>query len=785
MGSPIRCGGAGRVPVPRPAEGAFSLPKLISPVHRGRGEATGRGPHGHYSVLAVSALVAVLGLTSLINCSTGQTKEQGGVEEKGNANRLIKEKSPYLLQHAYNPVDWYPWGEEAFEKARKEDKPIFLSVGYSTCHWCHVMEHESFENPEIADLINQWFVPIKVDREERPDVDRVYMNAAYALTGGGGWPLTVFLTTDLKPFYAGTYFPPENRYGRPGLPTVLNGIHEAWVNRRQEVNQSAEGLTQAITNNLVVEPDTSGVEAKKQMATACELLDTRYDATYGGFGSAPKFPQPTNLILYLHEWARDGQESLPEPVLHTLRRMALGGMYDHLGGGFHRYSTDAEWKIPHFEKMLYDQAQLVWVYLDAYQITGESFYADVARDVLEYVAREMRHEDGGFFSAEDADSPGPDGEPEEGAFYVWTEAEIDSLLGPERAAPFKKHYHFTVAGNFEKGLNVLHATQTIGETATELGVEPAELDRQLAEDRSKLFDIRAERPRPHLDDKVLTAWNGLMISAYARAYQVLGDERYLEIARDAADFVIKKNHDKKRNVLLRRYRDRESAIDGELTDYAFYVQGLLDLYEAGFDYRDLERSMFLTDRQTELFWDPGRGGFFDTAEGASENLFVRTKTTYDGAEPTGNSVATLNLARLAQMTGRTDLGEKARTTLELFVNHTAGNPLAITQMLVAADFLTAKPKQVVIAGDFGKEDTDNLLRVVHQRYLPRKVVLLADGGKGQKWLAERLPFLSTVQPMDGRATAYVCEDYVCQLPTAEPAVVERQLAAAVPVSGGN
>jgi uncharacterized protein YyaL (SSP411 family) len=704
---------------------------------------------------------------------------------KGKPNRLAQEKSPYLLQHAYNPVDWYPWGEEAFEKARRENKPIFLSVGYSTCHWCHVMEHESFENEEIAALINQWFVPIKVDREERPDVDRVYMNAAYMITGSGGWPLTVFLTPELKPFFAGTYFPPEERYGRPGLPAVLNRIHDVWTNQRAEIEQNAEQLTAAITSSMVVEPGAAEVQTAALLETARQQLDQRYDNRFGGFGPAPKFPQPPYLAFYLRQWSHAGEETPPDAVLYTLQRMARGGMYDHLGGGFHRYSTDEEWRIPHFEKMLYDQAQLVGVYLDAYQITGDGFYAAVARDVLAYVERDMIDKDGGFFSAEDADSKNPEGEQEEGAFYVWTVDEVDGLLGAERAAAFKQHYNFTPAGNFEKGLNVLHSTQAIAETAAGLGMSGEQLEEQLAEDRKQLFEVREGRPRPHLDDKVLTSWNGLMISAYARAYQVLGEKRYLEIAGEAAGFVLKKNHDEKKDILLRRYRDGESAIDGELTDYAFFVQGLLDLYEAGFDYRHLETALSLTDRQIELFWDGEGGGFFDTAVGASDNLFVRTKSSYDGAEPTGNSVSVLNLARLAQMTGRADLGEKARVSLKLFAGHAADNPLAITQMLVAADFLTAKPKQVVIAGKRGGRDTEELLRVANSHYLPRKVVLLADGGKGQEWLAERLPFLKTVAPIDGRAAAYVCEDFVCQLPTAEPAVMEKQLAGPVTVKSSN
>ncbi len=691
----------------------------------------------------------------------------GDLNERGRANRLAAEKSPYLLQHAHNPVDWYPWGEEAFAKAARESKPIFLSVGYSTCHWCHVMERESFENPEIAALMNQWFVSIKVDREERPDVDRVYMNAAFAITGQGGWPLSVFLTPELEPFFAGTYFPPDDRYGRAGFPSVLRGVHEAWESRREQVRESAGQLTAAIRRSLEITPDTAAVEVAAVRERGYRQLMESYDSEFGGFGRAPKFPQPSYLLFAFREWDRLRDGPSPTAALETLRRMATGGIYDHLGGGFHRYSVDAEWKVPHFEKMLYDQGQLVVAYLEAYQISGEGFFADVARDILAYVDRDLSDPGGGFTSAEDADSPVEGGEPEEGAFYVWTVAEVESILGRERARPLLERFHMSPEGNFEHGRNVLHAAG-----AREV------MDRSFAEERRLLLAARQRRPRPHLDDKVLAAWNGLMISAYAKAHQVLGDERYLARARRAADFVLERLYDEKTGTLRRRFRDGEAAIAGELTDYAFLTQGLLDLYEAGFETRDLQTALRLTETQVALFWDAEQGGFFDTAVDAGRRLFVRTKETHDGAEPSGNSVSVLNLARLAAMTGNADLEAKARATLALWSAHAARSPLALTYLWTAADFLDGKSRQVVIAGRRGAADTGALLAVVRRPFLPRKVVLLADGGGGQRWLAERLEFLRTVAPQDGRATAYVCEDFVCRLPASNPEIVARQLAEA-------
>ena len=708
-------------------------------------------------------------------------------------NRLIGEKSPYLLQHAHNPVEWFPWGDEAFAKARREDKPVFLSVGYSTCHWCHVMERESFENDAVAAALNEGFVAIKVDREERPDVDRVYMNAAFAVSGQGGWPLSVFLTPDGKPFYAGTYFPPETAHGRPGFLDLLRGVREAWQGGRAQIEISAAQLAAGIRQAMQVAPDAGRARAEELMAESYEHLEHVFDERWGGFGRAPKFPQPSQLAFLLRagaaagrsaavggEGAAAGRERALEMALTTLRRMAMGGLHDHLGGGFHRYSTDAEWRVPHFEKMLYDQAQLACVYLEAHQVTRDPFFAGVARGVFDYVGRDLTHPDGGFYSAEDADSRGPDGRSEEGAFYAWTVAEVEGGLGAEPAAPFLRHYGFTAAGNFESGKNVLHASDPPEATAAQFGLTPAQLEERLAAGRAALFRARAARPRPHLDDKVLTAWNGLMISALARGHQVLGEARYLESARRAAEFVWARLYDEASATLRRRWRDGEAAVPGGLADYAFLAQGLLDLYEAGFDARDLERALALTDRQVALFWDEAHGGFFDTVAGADERLFVRTKEAHDGAEPAGNSVAVLNLARLARMTGRRDLENKARRTLDLFAAHVARSPLALPQMWVAAGFLAGRPLQVVIAGCPGAADTRALLVELRAPFLPDKVVLLADGGEGQAWLAERHGFLRSVGPLDGRAAAYVCEDFVCKLPTDSPRRLAELLAGPPP-----
>ncbi len=701
-------------------------------------------------------------------------------------NRLIHEKSPYLLQHAFNPVDWYPWGEEAFEQARKEDKPIFVSIGYSTCHWCHVMERESFDNPEIAAIMNQYFVSIKVDREERPDVDRVYMSATQAMTGGGGWPMSVFLTHDLKPFYAGTYFPPDSRYSRPGFRDLLEGIHRAWVTDRLKILESADQITAFLQQRTVPQASNANLTVAL-LAKAYNQIAGSYDSRYGGFGDAPKFPRPVTFNFLLRYYHRSGEKSVDpetsgkalEMTLATLRKMAEGGMHDHIGGGFHRYSVDGQWRVPHFEKMLYDQAQLAVSYLEAYQITKESFYAEVAQDILDYVLRDMAGPHGAFYSAEDADSPLPENPEEkgEGVFYVWAKKEIGAILGAELGRIFSYYYGVEDNGNALSdphqeftGKNILYVAHSLDETAKQFGKSSAEINKLLQEVRQKLFQVRVKRPRPHLDDKVINSWNGLMIGAFARGYQALNEPRYLKAAERAASFITTKLYDSDKKILWRRYRDDTAGLEAHLDDYAFLVHGLLDLYEAALDVKWLTNAIELTEKQIALFWDKTSGGFFDTS-GKDETVLLRMKEDYDGAEPTGNSIAALNLLRLAQMTDNDDWHQKGAQTIATFAERLQQYPSSMPQMLAALDFQLEKPKQIIIAGAPEAADTKKMLREIHSRYLPNKIILLADGGEGQKQLSKYLSFIASVSMMDGKATAYVCENYVCKLPTSDVAVM--------------
>jgi len=689
-------------------------------------------------------------------------------------NRLVFEKSPYLLQHAGNPVDWYPWGEEGFEKARKENKPIFLSVGYSTCHWCHVMERESFENPNIAAVMNKYFVNIKVDREERPDVDKVYMTFVQATTGGGGWPMSVWLTPDLEPFVGGTYFPPEDRWGRVGFKTILERIGESWRKGREQIVATGNSVIAQLKQVTAV----GGNEVELTQALLEEgyrRIKASYEPNYGGFGSAPKFPRPVAYNFMLRYYARTDTQGALDMTLFTLRRMAGGGMHDHIGGGFHRYSTDDRWHVPHFEKMLYDQAQLVWSYLEAYQITDDALFADVARDILEYVSRDMTGDRGQFYSAEDADSPKPEdpSEQAEGAFYVWEKEETEAILGAENAAVFNHYYTVRKGGNVQRdphgefpNKNVLIVSLTLEETANRFDKTVEEIEAILAGAREKLFHVREKRPRPHLDDKTITAWNGLMISAYARAYQVLGDEKYREAAERATAFIRSKLYDKQRGILLRRYRAGEASIDGFVDDYAFFIQGLLDLYEASFDIQYLTWAIELQKKQDALFWDAASGGYFSTT-GQDDSILLRMKNDYDGAEPSPNSVAALNLLRLAQMTDSDRFRQYADKTLAAFSSRLKQVPHAMPQMLVAFDFQLDKPKQIIIAGKPDAQDTRAMLSAVHATFIPNKILLLADAGPGQETLARHVAFIESVNMIDGKATAYVCENYVCQLPTAE------------------
>ena len=695
-------------------------------------------------------------------------------------NRLAHEKSPYLLQHQHNPVDWYPWGEEAFEKARREPKPIFLSVGYSTCHWCHVMAHESFENPEIAKLMNENFVNIKVDREERPDVDRVYMTYVQATTGSGGWPMSVFLTPDLKPFYGGTYFPPEDRYGRPGFPTVLRRLAEAWKSEHEKVLGAANEAIQALKTYTASGPAESAAVGKEVVAVALNQLTRSFDEDLGGFGGAPKFPRPVTLNLLFHIAAREGHESRDGKAalgmaLLTLQKMAEGGMHDHLGGGFHRYSVDKFWHVPHFEKMLYDQAQLASSYLDAFQITRDATYARTARDIFDYVRRDMTDAGGGFYSAEDADSLLEKGKPEhaEGAFYVWTKDEIVHALGEDAAAVFDRVYGVDAEGNAPEGSdpqgefhgkNILIQRLSVPDAAKFFRQSESDLSASLAESRKKLVALRDQRPRPHLDDKIITAWNGLMISAFARGAQILDAPEYLASAQKAAHFI--REHLWKDGQLLRSYRQGASEVGGFCDDYAALIQGVLDLYEADFDIAWLQWAVELQARQDSLFLDTDHGGYFSVTKDAP-NILLRMKEDYDGAEPSPNSVAAVNLLRLAQITGQKEYAERARATLAAFADQLSRAPTALPQMLVALDASLSKPRQIVIAGPASSEATRALLGEVHTHFIPNKIVLLADGAAGQQWLAERLEFLKTVGPLEGKPAAYVCQDFVCQLPTSD------------------
>ena len=696
-------------------------------------------------------------------------------------NLLIREKSPYLLQHAYNPVHWHAWGNEAFDLARSEDKPIFLSIGYSTCHWCHVMEHESFEVDAVVNLMNEYFVNIKVDREERPDVDKVYMTALQAMGDNGGWPMSMFLTPELKPFYGGTYFPPENRYGRIGFPDLLHRIHHIWKNERSKVYESAEGITNFLKE--IPSRKNEGGKLESFLLTTCFGQATKtYDAEFGGFGTGPKFPRPVVFNFLLRYFYRTGDGEALEMCAHTLREMSKGGMYDQIGGGFHRYSVDAEWRVPHFEKMLYDQAQILTSLVDIYQITKEEFYAGIMRETLEYVLRDLTSSDGGFYSAEDADSPLPEAEHEsgEGAFYVWTKKEIDDLLGSD-ASSCCFHFGVEETGNALHdpqheftGKNILYVANSVEETAQFVGKSEAEVRAIIDRGKNLLFERRSRRPRPHRDDKAITAWNGLMISAFARAGQALDEPRYIDAARRAAQFIFDHLHDASSQTVRRRYRDGEAKFDGNLDDYAFFIQGLLDLYESTFEVRWLQASRQLTEKSIALFWDEANGGFFDTA-GTDPSILVRMKEQYDGAEPTGNSIAIMNLLRLAHMTDSEELRMKAERTLMAFGDQLMKSPFTMPQMAAAYDFSIQKVKQIVISGKLDDTTTQQMIRSVFARYLPNKVLLLADGNTELLKVLGEHSFVSSLKMIDGKPTAYVCEDFVCNLPTNDAGVFARLL----------
>ena len=669
-------------------------------------------------------------------------------------NRLVFEKSPYLRQHARNPVDWFPWCDAAFEKARKEDKPVFLSVGYSTCHWCHVMEHESFEDAEVAALLNAGFVCVKVDREERPDVDQVYMAVTQAMTGSGGWPMTVILTPDRKPFFAGTYFPKGSAAEHTGLMALLPQIAEAWKTKRKEIEEHAGDAAKWLAKNAGDAPrggDGSALDRSTLEKAAKEFAE-RFDAQEGGFAISPKFPQPHALSFLLRWWKRSGDAHALEMAERTLDAMARGGIRDQLGGGFHRYSTDRRWLVPHFEKMLYAQALIALAYVEAFEATRKEAYREVARATLDYVLRDLRSPEGGFFSAEDADSEGV-----EGKFYLWTRDEIVRALGEEGGRRFADAYGATELGNVREapGKCVLHITEGTP-------FESADSKSKLEAARAKLIAVRARRPRPMRDEKILCDWNGLAIASLAHAARALEAPEYADAAKRAAEFVIAKLVDEKGRLLKRR-AEGESAHAAVLDDYAFFVWGLIELYETDFDVRWLAEAVRLADAMTDRFWDESKGGFFFTAND-SEALLARTKEIQDGAVPSGNSVAALDLLRLGHLTGKTAYLDRAAKTSKAFAGAIAQSPSDFAASLIAIDFAAGPASEIVIAGDPTTADTQAMLRAMRSRFLPNTVVLLRSPGDDPP-IARFAEFTRAQTSIGRKATAYVCRDFACQAPS--------------------
>jgi uncharacterized protein YyaL (SSP411 family) len=701
-------------------------------------------------------------------------------------NRLSGEHSPYLLQHADNPVDWFPWGDDAFVKARNENKPIFLSIGYSTCHWCHVMAHESFENADVAAVLNASFVPIKLDREERPDVDRVYMTFVQATTGSGGWPMSVWLTPDLKPFYGGTYFPPTSRWGRPGFVDILGEIARVWQAEPAKVQQSAESLTTQL-RSVERTGATFEIPGKESLDKIAADFRNTFDHVNGGFGAAPKFPRPSEMLFLLRQYALSGNNDARDMALVTLRAMALGGMRDHIGGGFHRYSVDEQWRVPHFEKMLYDQAQLVMALLEASQASGDVFYSDVAEDTLQYVMREMTDEAGGFYSAEDADSVPPEhaNEPHphatEGAFYLWTADEVDALLGADSAI-IKARFGIEPTGNAPAdpqqefvGKNLLYTAQSIEQIARATGKSPDEVQQALRTARLKMFEVRGSRPRPHLDDKVLTAWNGLMIAAFARASRVVAKGApYLEAARRAATFLRERMWNEATSTLLRRYRRGEASIDGYAEDHAYLIYGLLELFQADADVRWLDWAETLQRRQDALFWDGVDGGWFSTT-GRDKHVLLRMKEDYDGAEPTASSVSVMNLLTLTHLVHDERWADEITRTLRHFGTRLQQIGRAVPLMAAALATSIAGIRQVIVVGDEAGTAGGELRETLRQRFLPFTISLNIDPANHAA-LARKLPFVAGMQAVDRKAAAYVCRDFTCQAPMTDRAALEKALA---------
>ena len=686
----------------------------------------------------------------------GQTKLKDNNPEKQYVNRLAKESSPYLLQHKNNPVDWYPWGDEAFQKALELNRPIFLSIGYSTCHWCHVMEEESFEDEQVAQLLNDNFISIKVDREERPEIDHLYMTVCQAMTGKGGWPLTIIMTPDKYPFFAGTYFPKKGRMGRPGMIELLPAISDAWVNKKDELIQSANQIKKYLI-------DSNNKELGDQLNqtiltnTNSQFIN-RYDKTHGGFGTKPKFPSPHNLIYLLRYHNMSGDKTSLLMVEKTLQEMRLGGIFDHVGFGFHRYSTDTEWILPHFEKMLYDQAMLTLAYTEAYQITNNQLYKDTAEEILYYVQRNMTDKRGGFYSAEDADSEG-----EEGLFYLWTIDEIKNILSNVESELLINTYGLNKEGNYDDEAtgnrtekNILYLKEPINNI---------ELKNRLNQIIKKLYQAREKRIHPLKDDKILTDWNGLMIAAYAKAGDVFNSDDYIQQAEKSAQFILKNLTDNN-GRLLKRYRNGNAGVDAHLDDYAFFIWGLLELYEATFNVTYLAEAIQLSNIMVDEFWDVTNGGFFLGGEN-SEKLIVRAKTGYDGAMPSGNSVAAMNCSKLNRITGETKWAEISDKIFITFSNEIQQTPSGYASMVNAFLFNTDNPKEIVIVGSGKDSDTISAIEKIKSEYVPNKVIIFKDTDDELNKLSPLAKWTVTQETIDEKTTYYICQDFACKIPTTD------------------
>lgn len=696
--------------------------------------------------------------------------------EKNNSskinNRLIGEKSPYLLQHAQNPVDWYPWGEEAFKKAREENKPIFLSIGYSTCHWCHVMEKESFENNDVAEILNESFVSIKVDREERPDIDNIYMSVCQALTGSGGWPLTILMTPEKKPFYAATYIPRESRYGNPGMLELIPAIKDLWINKKEELLNRAETITSAVSASGKKEHEVTINE--DVLKKAFEQLSNTFDNTHAGFGRAPKFPTPHHLTFLLRYWKRSGNANALKMVERTLIKMRMGGIFDQIGFGFHRYSTDRQWLVPHFEKMLYDQALMVIALAETYQATADPQYRTTATEILTYLKRDMLSPDGGFYSAEDADSEG-----EEGKFYLWTKEELEHILGKEDATLFTSIFNIQKKGNFAEehkkeltGTNIPHMTKSMKDIVSKKADHAEDIIESVEKSRLKLFNEREKRIHPLKDDKILTDWNGLTIVALCKAAQAFNDAEYVKIAEKTADFFLKEMTQSD-GKMQHRYRDGEAAIDAFLEDYAFFIWGLIELYQTNFDTSYLEHALKLNNYMMAHFSDNENGGFFHTSDEAEELIF-RTKEVYDGAIPSGNSVCALNILKLSRITADHELESVGHRIIQAFSERVSATPIGYTQFMSALDFAMKDSLEIVIVGDPENTDTKDMISFINERFIPEKVLLLKTEKNNEK-ITDIAAYTKDMEMIEAKTTVHICQNHSCKLPSNDIDKVKEQI----------